>query len=85
MVELAVPVSTHELERALQDAGVSAGTVTHTNNMSVTKVEGGSPDLYQIFEQFRQTNIWPALLAEGKYKYHSAEEWLDISEVVVSL
>jgi len=86
VVVLGVSVSVEELRLALMSAGLGDTTcVGREGDLSVATLELDQPDLYHVFSRFRETNIWPALLAEGKYRYCSGNEWLNINEIIVTL
>lgn len=84
VVVVGVPVSTAQLELALAQLQMQT-EVKSENNMAVAEIDSPCQDLYEIFVDFRNTHIWPALLADGKYKYYSGDEWLNINEIMVTL
>ena len=84
VVVVGVPVSVGQLEAALAEINIDAGVSTD-REISVVEIDSPCQDLYDIFVAFKETAIWPAMVAEGKYKYHSGDEWLNVNEIMVSL
>ena len=64
VVVLGVSVSVEELRLALESAGLDKTmSIDREGGLSVTTIETDQADLYYVFSRFRDTNIWPALIA----------------------